>query len=80
MISFGAAVGMGFYVRTGTIHRVGGSSAVVYSYVLLGLLSFAVMHPLTRMLRIWPVRAPLMSFVEVFVNKEIGLLVGILYW
>lgn len=80
MISIGAVIGMGYYVRTGTIHRIGGSSAVIYAYSFLGLLSFMVMHTLATMLRVWPVRNALMSYVEAFVDKEVGMMVGILYW
>ena len=71
---------MGFYVRTGIVEAIGGSGTVLCAYVFLGLLAIAIMQDLARMLRIWPIRGALMAFVEAFVDEEVGIVVGWLYW
>lgn len=71
---------MGFYVRTGNIFQIGGEAAVIYAFLFLGILSIMVMQGVTIMLRIWPIGAPLVVFVEKFVDEDMGKVVAILYW
>jgi amino acid transporter len=80
MIAIGAVIGLGFYVRTGAVYNLGGSAAVIYSFGVLGLVTSLVMHNLAKMLRAWPVPGALIVFVQKFVDEEIGLTIGILYW
>lgn len=80
LIAISAVIGMGYYVRTGTLLHVGGEAAVVYTYSFLGILAFMVMKNLTTMLKIWPVGGALIVFVEEFVDKDVAKSVAFLYW
>lgn len=80
MIAISTVIGVGYYIRTGIILRIGGPAAVVYSYVFLGVLTLMVTRNLAVMLRIWPVAGALTVFVENFVDKEVGTAVAIMYW
>ncbi|KAH7307987.1 amino acid permease-domain-containing protein [Stachybotrys elegans] len=80
IISISLLIGMGFYVTSGTILRLGGPAAVVYSYGFLGILASMIMQGLEKMLRIWPIEGALVMFVESFVDKEVAMAVAILYW
>lgn len=80
MIAISAVIGVGYYVKTGVILRVGGPGAVVYAYLFLGLLTLMITRNLVIMLRIWPVAGALIVFVEKFVDEEVGKSVAVLYW
>jgi yeast amino acid transporter len=80
MLTISTVIGMGFYVRTGTVHRLGGSAAVIYSYAFLGALTLMIMKNLAIMLSIYPIAGSLVVFVQQFVDPEIGTTVGVLYW
>lgn len=80
MITINGVLGVGMYVRGGLILRLGGPLAVLFSFSLVGFLAWAVMQCLTEMLCIWPISGALMVFVEAFVDKELGITVGVAYW
>ncbi|CAI6094538.1 unnamed protein product [Clonostachys chloroleuca] len=80
MIAINSVVGIGYYVKTGIILRIGGQGAVVYSYLFLGLLTLMIIRNLTVMLRVWPITGALAVFVGEFVDKEIGRVMSLLYW
>ncbi|KAI9737190.1 MAG: hypothetical protein M1834_000783 [Cirrosporium novae-zelandiae] len=79
IITISSCIGMGFYVKTGTIFRIGGAGAVIYGFAFVGLLSLGVMHNLARMLGIWPVPGALIMYVKTFVDEDLGNIVGIFY-
>jgi amino acid transporter len=80
MISINATLGTGLYWRGGQILELGGPLAVLLSFLLNGLLSWAVMQCITEMLCIWPIPGALSIYVSEFVDVELGLAVGIAYW
>ena len=80
MITVGAMLGIGFYVRIGTVLRTAGPLAVLLSYTLLTLLAWGVMQCITEMLSIWPVPGALIEFVRCFIDEDLGYTIGIAYW
>jgi amino acid transporter len=80
MITISGVLGVGLYVRGGLILRLGGPLAVLLSFSLVGVLAWSVMQCLTEMLCIWPISGALMVFVETFIDKELGITVGVAYW
>ena len=80
MITIGAMLGIGFYVRIGTVLRTAGPLAVLLSFTLLTLLGWGVMQCITEMLSIWPIPGALVEFVGCFIDKELGYTMGIAYW
>lgn len=80
MIAISTVIGIGYYIKTGVILRIGGPAAVVYSYVFLGILTLMVTRNLAVMLRIWPVAGALTVFVESFVDRDVAKAVALMYW
>ncbi|KAI1102621.1 amino acid/polyamine transporter I [Jackrogersella minutella] len=80
MITINAVLGTGLYWRGGQVLELGGSLAVVLSFLILGILAWAVMQCIAELLCIWPVPGALAVFVRKFVDDELGIVVGIAYW
>jgi len=80
MITISALIGVGLYVRGGLILRLGGPIAVLLAFFLLGLLAWAVMQCLAEMLCMWPISGALVEYVSEFVDPELGVTVGVMYW
>jgi amino acid permease len=80
MITVNATLGTGLYWRGGQILELGGPLAVLLSFLLVGILAWAVMQCITEMLCIWPVPGALSVYVSKFVDEELGIAVGIAYW
>lgn len=60
--------------------ELGGPLAIIVSFLLLGTLAWGVMQCITELLCIWPVPGALSVFVRVFVDTELGIVVGVAYW
>lgn len=80
MITINATLGIGLYWRGGQILEIGGPLAVVLSFLLGGLLAYAVMQCVTEMMSIWPVPGALYVYVREFVDVDLGIAAGIAYW
>ncbi|KAH0362565.1 hypothetical protein KCU65_g7960, partial [Aureobasidium melanogenum] len=80
MITISGILGVGLYVRSGEILRLGGPAAVLSSFAILGFIAWAVMQCIAEMLCIWPVPGALVEFVRTFVDDELGIVVGLAYW
>ncbi|KAJ5633583.1 proline-specific permease [Penicillium herquei] len=80
MITINAVFGSGLYLRGGQILEVGGPLAVVLAFLLVGILSWAVMQCISELLCIWPVPGALPMYVSEFVDPELGVAVGVAYW
>lgn len=80
MITISGLLGVGLYIRSGSILRVGGLSAVVVSFTVIGFLAWMVMQCIGEMICIWPVSGALTVFVQTFVDEELGIAVGVAYW
>jgi yeast amino acid transporter len=80
MIAITAVIGVGLYNREGSILQMSGQGAVFLSFALVGFLAWSVTQCVAEMVRIWPVRSALTGYVTEFVDKELGIAVGIAYW
>ncbi|KAL2812739.1 amino acid permease-domain-containing protein [Aspergillus granulosus] len=80
MITVNGTLGVGLYWRGGQILELAGPMAALLAFLLVGLLSWAVMQCLTEMLCIWPIPGALSVYVSEFVDTELGIAVGIAYW
>ncbi|PCH02419.1 Amino acid/polyamine transporter I [Penicillium occitanis (nom. inval.)] len=80
MLTINGTLGTGLYWRGGQILELGGPLAVLLSFLLVGLLAWAVMQCITEMLCIWPIPGALSMYVSEFVDLELGIAVGITYW
>nr|RBQ95655.1 hypothetical protein FVER53263_12424 [Fusarium verticillioides] len=80
MIAVNGTLGTGLYVRSGQILELGGPLAVIFSFLFLGILTWAVMQCIAELLCLWPVPGAVPLFVRNFVDKELGDTVGVAYW
>ncbi|KAL3456861.1 amino acid permease-domain-containing protein [Aspergillus heterothallicus] len=80
MITVNGTLGVGLYWRGGQILELAGPLAALLAFLLVGLLSWAVMQCITEMLCIWPIPGALSVYVSEFVDAELGIAVGIAYW
>ncbi|KAF9771864.1 hypothetical protein IL306_010482 [Fusarium sp. DS 682] len=80
MITINGTLGTGLYMQSGQIVELGGPVAVISSFLVLGLLAWAVMQCMTELLCLWPVPGALPLFVRRFVDQELGIAVGVAYW
>lgn len=80
MIAVNGTLGTGLYVRSGQILELGGPLAVIFSFLFLGILTWAVMQCIAELLCLWPVPGAVPLFVRKFVDKELGDTVGVAYW
>ncbi|KAL2841863.1 amino acid permease-domain-containing protein [Aspergillus pseudoustus] len=80
MITVNGTLGIGLYWRGGQILELAGPLAALLAFLLVGLLSWAVMQCITEMLCIWPIPGALSVYVSEFVDVELGIAVGIAYW
>lgn len=60
-VAIGAAIGMGFYVRTGQVEAIAGPGTVLLAYLFLGVLAMGIMQDLGRLLQVWPIGNPQMK-------------------
>ncbi|KAJ8131442.1 hypothetical protein O1611_g2183 [Lasiodiplodia mahajangana] len=80
MIALNATLGVGLYWRAGQILELAGPVAVLVAFILLTLLAWAVMQCVGEMIGRWPVPGALSVFVSNFIDYELGIAVGIMYW
>ncbi|KAE8387447.1 amino acid permease-domain-containing protein [Aspergillus alliaceus] len=80
MITISGVLGVGLYLRSGSILRIGGPAAVLISFTAMGLLAWMVMQCIGEFLALWPVSGALVEFVGAFVDEDLGTTVGIAYW
>lgn len=80
MIAVNATLGSGLYWTGGQVLKIGGPLAAPLSFLLPGLLAWAVMQCVTEMLCIWPIPGALSVYVAEFVDVELGIAVGVAYW
>jgi yeast amino acid transporter len=80
MITINGTLGTGLYWRGGQILELGGPLTVLLAFMLVGLLTWAVMQCITEMLCIWPIPSALAVYVSEFVDVELGIAAGVAYW
>ncbi|KAH7192825.1 amino acid permease-domain-containing protein [Fusarium flagelliforme] len=80
MITLNGTLGAGLYVRSGQILELAGPMAIILSFVLLGVLAWAVMQCITELMCQWPIPGAVPLFVAKFVDDELGDVVAIAYW
>ncbi|CEJ81248.1 Putative Pc22g16190 protein [[Torrubiella] hemipterigena] len=80
MIAVNATLGSGLYWRGGQVLELGGPLSTLLAFLLPGILAMAVMQCITEMLCIWPIPGALSAYVSEFVDVELGIVVGLLYW
>lgn len=80
MISIGGTIGMGLFLLSGKILRLGGSTGLILSYALMGFVVAAVMSCIAEMVSLIPEPGALALMPKRFFDSSLGFAVGITYW
>ncbi|KAJ5899208.1 proline-specific permease [Penicillium taxi] len=80
MITVNTTLGTGLYWRGGQILGLGGPLAVLLSFLIVGLLSWAIMQCISEMACMWPVPGAMSLYVAKFIDPDLGTIVGAAYW
>jgi len=80
MIGFSGTIGSGLYLGTGDILHTAGPMGAILAFLLVGCLAVTVMLCISEMICLWPISNALVKFPETFVDKDLGIIVGIAYW
>lgn len=80
MISIGGTIGMGLVLSSSKVLRLGGSTGLILAYALMGFVVAAVMSCIAEMVALIPEPGALALFPSRFVDKSLGVTVGITYW
>jgi amino acid transporter len=80
MISIGGTIGMGLVLSSSEILRLSGSTGLVLSYALMGIVVAAVMSCIAEMVSLIPEPGALALFPKRFIDPSLGLAVGVSYW
>lgn len=80
MITVSATLGIGLYVRSGLVLRLAGPLAVLVVFTIDGFLAWSVMQCIAEMVCLWPIPGALIQYPKVFVDPELGDVVGVTYW
>ncbi|KAL9113857.1 MAG: hypothetical protein Q9227_001991 [Pyrenula ochraceoflavens] len=79
-IAFSGAVGIGLFITCADIITLSGPLGAVISFSLAGLVIISVMRSLAEMVSVRPVKGALMDYPATFVDKALGVAVGVIYW
>ncbi|KAE9378265.1 hypothetical protein N431DRAFT_175642 [Stipitochalara longipes BDJ] len=79
-IALSGTIGAGVFISAGEILRLAGPAALISSLAIVSILAWMVMQCIGEMLSIWPISGALNRFVEMFVDEELGIAVGVAYW
>jgi yeast amino acid transporter len=80
MITISGVLGSGFFVYGCSILQSGGPLALILSFALVGFLTWAVMQCIGEMFCTWPIFGTFTKYVSEFVDKKLGIAVGVAYW
>ena len=79
-IAFSGAVGIGLFITCSDIITLCGPVGAVLSFSLAALVTISVMRSLAEMVSVRPMKGALMDYPATFVDKALGVAVGIVYW
>ena len=79
-ISFGGVVGIGFFRGSSTTLGVSGPAGALIATLAVGLIAIIVMEAICELINIWPISNAMVEYVRVFVDEDLAVAVGILYW
>jgi amino acid transporter len=67
-------------MSTGTAIHMAGPGGALVAFFFASTVAYAVMQCIAEMICIWPISGALIEFVRVFVDEDLGTVVGIAYW
>jgi amino acid permease len=73
-------IGVTIFATTGQFLRTAGPGGLILAIGIVGGTAICVMEGLGELVVQWPVADAMVQYVEVLVDKELSLVVGIVYW
>lgn len=73
-------IGVTMFATTGQFLRTAGPGGLLLAIGIVGVTAIGVMEGLGEMIVRWPVANAMVQYVAVLVDRELSLVVGIVYW
>jgi yeast amino acid transporter len=80
MIALSGVLGVTIYATMGQFLRTAGPAGLFIAIGYVGATAIFVMEGLGELLVQWPVANAMVRYVEVFVDEELAIVVGFVYW
>jgi yeast amino acid transporter len=78
LIVISGTIGMGLF-NSGKILSIAGPAGGIVAFGVVGLGVIMVMEGIAEMITHWPVSNAMVEFVKTFVDKELGIVIGLAY-
>jgi amino acid transporter len=79
-IALSAVIGGGIFSNNGEALEVSGPVGMIISVVTIGIISISVSEGISELVQQFPAPNAIVEYVSVFVDKDLGWVVGIAYW
>jgi len=79
-IVISAVIGGGIFNNNGEALELAGPSGLLLSVTVIGLIAICVGETLAELTQKFPIYNAIVEYVRVFVDEELGWVVGIAYW
>jgi yeast amino acid transporter len=76
----GGIIGVGFFRGSSSTTALAGPGGAMIAVFVVGIIVIAVMEGICELINIWPIPNAMVEFVRSFVDEDLGIAVGILYW
>ncbi|KAH7403387.1 amino acid permease-domain-containing protein [Cadophora sp. MPI-SDFR-AT-0126] len=73
-------IGLGLFLDSGEILRIAGPGGALVAFGIVGIGVISVMAGVAEMIDHWPIPGALVEFIKTFVDKELGIVLGVAYW
>jgi yeast amino acid transporter len=79
-IVLSGVIGGGIFTDNGQALKLAGPLGLLLSVLLIGVVAFCVGECISELTQKFPVYGAIVEFVQVFVDEELGWVIGIEYW
>lgn len=79
-IALGGIIGIGFFRGSSKSLAICGPLGALIAVFVVGIVAIAVMECICEMVVLWPVPNAMVEYVKAFVDEDLGIAVGIMYW
>ena len=80
LIVVSGTLGLGLFTDSGEILRIAGPGGALVAFSVVGICVIFVMLGVAEMISHWPIPGALVEFIKTFVDKDLGLVLGLAYW
>ncbi|KAN0083495.1 Amino acid permease/ SLC12A domain containing protein [Elaphomyces granulatus] len=79
-IVLSAVIGSGIFHNNAQALELAGPAGMILSVVVIGIVAICVNECIAELAQQFPVYNPIVKYVRVFVDKDLGWIIGIAYW